>query len=911
MRQEVGMVSAFTGRYPSARALEAFLRQSGYRVVKTPRTTPAILEAGTTLASADYCLPLRAYVGHVHHLLSGDRAPRVLVAPNVCAEYEGSVTCSKYRDPGGVALRSLVGAVPYWVSRASPAARTRLASVLGWEEVERLTAAGARWPDLLQPSIWSLDPSRMAATGYRLLCELEGVSRWRRAIAPFLPRFLGDRLAPWGRARQVMENILSSRREGKALKEAFSWPERPRLALVGRVYLVEDPLLTADAKTFFTRAGCVVLTPDDAPLEELLPRFHQVLGYYDTHKLFTAFIDWASELPVDGFLLVSSFGCHPDAFESEWLADYARSKGFPAWFFRFDEQSGRAGFKTRFETILAFLEERRDRRLGRGRSRLPLPLLPGAPGRNPDSPPDPHEPDSPSPEGNNGERKTSPRGVELASEAPRDGSRVKIRGDPPEPLVTWPSFNPVVDLVLEEIFHQAGLARYVLPPQEPTLETIALGEGKFSESCCPYGITTGSFVQTLRDLFRRLEEEAKARGEPVRPRRIFLLQGRGEGPCTFGWYALAQAKVIPSLLKPELERAGHVLEVATLGLKDARRVLGELARLGDAGKLRPLLELADAGELDEVRSHRDGLGLKVLRGLRKLLEPAVAKLEAAETVRARALVVRAHELERGATSRAEKEAYALLRQAHSRDEVRQALHQALSLFDRVPQDPSPRPRVVSVGEIYVALSPFASRGAVDYLLGAEGIEVVEGISISDFIRSSTREMKRRALLRNRLIGRVLRWLWGRGVGILEEPLERGAGARPFLWRDVGGEGVKSVAAARKGVEEGADGVVHLYPFKCMPEGIAKDALAELCRTYGVRYLAMSFGKETDIERMRTEISTFAEILRVEMRARWHGDDPKAYRILKQKEIARRKKLGRALDYCVKTARRRALSLAGT
>ncbi|MFA5786381.1 MAG: acyl-CoA dehydratase activase-related protein [Actinomycetota bacterium] len=911
---EVGMVSAFTGKYRSARVVETFLREAGYRVRRTPRTTPDVLEAGTTLSASDYCLPLRAYVGHFHRLLATEPKPRFIVAPNVCSEDEMTSTCSKYRDPGGVALRSLGSPVAYTLARAGWKEREKALALLGPEEGRRLLTEGRSWPELLQPNIWSLRPEKMEVLGYRLLCRLRGVRPWRRRLAPFLPPVLGEALAPWNEAHRAMRAALEkeARPREEALRGLLGDPNRPRLGLVGRVYLVEDPLLTSDVKAFFKRAGCAVLTATDVPFEMLERAYLDTLGYYDTHRLYTAFIEYAASLPVDGFVLVSSFGCHPDAFESEWLADYARGKGLPAWYFRFDEQSGRSGFNTRFETILGFLEERRDVRLGRrpqvrtagpGRPH-PVNLFPSGSEPYP-APPALNAPDARSTVGPllAGADPFRDEPAPALGAAPAARPHLEVRAPEREPVITWPSFNPLVDLALEEIFHQAGLGRYLVPPLPPTLETIALGEGKYSESCCPYGITTGSFVQTLTALFDRIEAEARTRVEPPRPRRVFLLQGRGEGPCTYGWYSLAQAGVLPEVLADRLARGGHTLEMATLGLKDARRVLSDLAHLGDREKLKPLLELAEAGALDEVRSHRDGVGLKVLRSLGRLAKPARVKLEAAEAVRARALIVRAHEIKRGATSQAEKRGYELLRRAHTLPEIEDARRQGLRLLDELPQDPSPRPRVVSVGEIYVALSPFANRGAVDVLLGREGIEVVEGVTLSGFMHSSMREMRRRTIIRRPGVRAVLGWLWRHGVPLLEEPFNRGPEARPFLWFDVGGEGVKSASAARTEVEAGVDGVLHLYPFKCMPEGIAKDALAEMCRTYGVRYLPMSFGKETDIERIKTEIGTFAELLRVEMTVRWQASDPALHARLRARETRRRRALGRALDTCVRSAAR--------
>jgi len=125
---------------------------------------------------------------------------------------------------------------------------------------------------------------------------------------------------------------------------------------------------------------------------------------------------------------------------------------------------------------------------------------------------------------------------------------------------------------------------------------------------------------------------------------------------------------------------------------------------------------------------------------------------------------------------------------------------------------------------------------------------------------------------------------------------------------VGGEGHLTVAHARRLLEQGVDGVVHLMPFKCMPEGIAKAALAELCRLFGVPYLPLSFNRELEIERLRTEIATFAALLHARVGQLAAGGDD-AYLRARAREIARRRELSRALNALHHRVRRHRYAVA--
>src|SRR5690606_39991245 len=58
-------------------------------------------------------------------------------------------------------------------------------------------------------------------------------------------------------------------------------------------------------------------------------------------------------------------------------------------------------------------------------------------------------------------------------------------------------------------------------------------------------------------------------------------------------------------------------------------------------------------------------------------------------------------------------------------------------------------------------------------------------------------------------------------------------AKPFLKRFVGGEGIDTVGSTIRYAQQGFDGVIHLYPFTCMPEAVAKSVVAGVGREYNI------------------------------------------------------------------------------
>jgi hypothetical protein len=94
----------------------------------------------------------------------------------------------------------------------------------------------------------------------------------------------------------------------------------------------------------------------------------------------------------------------------------------------------------------------------------------------------------------------------------------------------------------------------------------------------------------------------------------------------------------------------------------------------------------------------------------------------------------------------------------------------------------------------------------------------------------------------------------------------------------------------------------------MPEGIAKPALAEVCRLYGVPYLPLSFNRELEIERVKTEVATFAALLHARI-AHLAAGGREGFRRAKAREAARRRAIGAAVKALHRHVRRRRFAVA--
>ncbi len=86
-------------------------------------------------------------------------------------------------------------------------------------------------------------------------------------------------------------------------------------------------------------------------------------------------------------------------------------------------------------------------------------------------------------------------------------------------------------------------------------------------------------------------------------------------------------------------------------------------------------------------------------------------------------------------------------------------------------------------------------------------------------------------------------------------------AKPYLAECPGGEAIRTVGEARQFVMRGVDGIVQVFPFTCMPENIALEALQRISEQSGVPLLFLSFDEHTSTTGLVTRLEAFVELLR--------------------------------------------------
>jgi len=147
-------------------------------------------------------------------------------------------------------------------------------------------------------------------------------------------------------------------------------------------------------------------------------------------------------------------------------------------------------------------------------------------------------------------------------------------------------------------------------------------------------------------------------------------------------------------------------------------------------------------------------------------------------------------------------------------------------------------RVFMVGEVYTVMEPSINMD-VERRLGHLGVTVHRSSYFSTHIRRGSR--LDRKLLRDR---KTLLHL-----------------AEPYLNYDVGAECNFSVAETVVAQQEGFDGVVHVYPFSCMPETNAAAVLSAVGEDLDFPVLPVVIDRQDMDLRIDTQLEAFVDVMR--------------------------------------------------
>ena len=277
----------------------------------------------------------------------------------------------------------------------------------------------------------------------------------------------------------------------------------------------------------------------------------------------------------------------------------------------------------------------------------------------------------------------------------------------------------------------------------------------------------------------------------------------GVGPCRLGYYAEVQRGILCAM--------GFSFEMIVV----EPTIIDAYQQLKKVAPAKSWVEIFTAFRLA-------GEKLKCLDGLEKKVD----------FFRPRAAAIREVEI-------IWKQAIANIRSADSMAALQKATLKAQNDLDGLPLKKDFQPlKVGFMGEIYVTLEPFINQN-IELKLGGMGVEVTKAMFLSDYVRGHL--LKERRYLK------------------LYEKLE--TLAKPYLGHYVGGHALNNIGCTVSMGQNAFDGMVHVYPFTCMPEVVAKNILPQISQDMNIPVLSMAFDEQTGEAGITTRLEAFVDLLR--------------------------------------------------
>lgn len=282
-----------------------------------------------------------------------------------------------------------------------------------------------------------------------------------------------------------------------------------------------------------------------------------------------------------------------------------------------------------------------------------------------------------------------------------------------------------------------------------------------------------------------------------------IVTSGGYGPCRAGEYGQLHEKILKEVLGYDLKMI--VFESLSSHFKDFKNKMRFIA-----GKGRSWFDIV---RIFRVTWNK----IKYLEDLEQLSH-----------------WLRPREIKRGDTSKALEKGILLIDKAKTVEEVKKAWAEAIKILKKIPHDPErPVLKVGTIGEIYVVIEPFANL-EIEKHLGHMGVEVERSIYLTGWTKEKSFF-----------------------VPYKENAKEE---AKGYLDQLIGGHGQESVGHTVMYGKSNFDGVIHLAPFTCIPEIVAKSILPEVSRDFDIPVMTLFLDENTGQAGTITRLEAFVDML---------------------------------------------------
>lgn len=291
-----------------------------------------------------------------------------------------------------------------------------------------------------------------------------------------------------------------------------------------------------------------------------------------------------------------------------------------------------------------------------------------------------------------------------------------------------------------------------------------------------------------------------------------ILFGGGCGQCRFGYFGKLQDEILKSI--------GYNVNFIYLDLSNIsfKEVLE---------KIKPLTE-----------------GKSIFNLSRAILNALITVFKV-DRINKLCRLTRCREINKGQTNKIMSRFHNKVQKAQGYKNINKIIRSTIKELKQVTLDKKHKPlRVALVGEIYVAAHPQINF-EIEKKLGNMGVEVHNTLGISYWIKEHFIKKLIPFKIKNK---------------------DHEAGKEFMKTDDIGGHGLSSIGASIRRAKKGFDGVVHIYPFTCMPEIIVQSTFNEVQQKYNIPIMTLIVDEMTGEAGYTTRLEAFIDMIMMKKKA---------------------------------------------
>ncbi len=289
--------------------------------------------------------------------------------------------------------------------------------------------------------------------------------------------------------------------------------------------------------------------------------------------------------------------------------------------------------------------------------------------------------------------------------------------------------------------------------------------------------------------------------------KIIMVQGKGK--CRLGWYA--------QIMEQILRKANYSVEVIAFDspfplYSHAKKFIDRWKPILGTPKITAIIEAVMVALQKQVLLDKS---LDILRE------------------------IRATEKIRGMGDQIHREFLNQLRETLHLTDSKKVFERYKRDMEQIPNTSQRALKIAIVGEIYVVNEPAVTKHT-EKILGSleQRVRVYRELSATSWLNCRIFKTPKALRQYNKVI----------------------KAARKYLSVDVGGHGQESVGEVVLAKASGMDGVLHLFPFTCMPEIIAQSILIKVASDLDLPVLSLMISEQTGVAGIQTRLEAFCDLL---------------------------------------------------